>query len=118
MVFKKDADLGNDGRTVRIFGCRDFNGCNQVFLTVRPQRTDRELRAGQDDGLTQILEHETESRSCIGHCVGAVQDHKAVKRIVVVVYYFNQFGPKCRFHIRGVDGGIKLVRRDTIIESF
>ena len=111
MVFKKDADLGNDGRTVRIFGCRDFNGCNQVFLTVRPQRTDRELRAGQDDGLTQILEHETESRSCIGHCVGAVQDHKAVKRIVVVVYYF-------RFHIRGVDGGIKLVRRDTIIESF
>ena len=51
MVFKKDADLGNDGRTVRIFGCRDFNGCNQVFLTVRPQRTDRELRAGQDDGL-------------------------------------------------------------------
>ena len=108
MVFKKDADLGNDGRTVRIFGCRDFNGCNQVFLTVRPQRTDRE----------QILEHETESRSCIGHCVGAVQDHKAVKRIVVVVYYFNQFGPKCRFHIRGVDGGIKLVRRDTIIESF
>lgn len=38
-------------------GC-NLEGGNQVFLTIGADFANRELRTGDDDGLTEIAEHE------------------------------------------------------------
>lgn len=41
------------------------------------------LGAGEDDGFTQVFAHEGQGGGCVGHSIGAVEDHKAVKVLVV-----------------------------------
>ena len=95
-----------------------FDGSNQVFLSVRAQGSDRQLRTGKDNRLREVFEHEAERRCRIRHRVGAVQDDKAVKVIVVIIYDFDNLGPQRRFHIRGVDGRVELIGRDAVVEAF
>lgn len=48
------------------------------FCARRPH-----LGAGQDDGFTQVFAHEGQGGGCVGHSIGTVEDHKAVKVLVV-----------------------------------
>lgn len=41
------------------------------------------LGAGQDDGFTQVFTHEGQGGGCVGHSIGTVEDHEAVKVLVV-----------------------------------
>lgn len=43
------------------------------------------LWAGQNDGFTQVFAHEGQGGGCVGHSVGTVEDHEAVKVLVVLL---------------------------------
>lgn len=44
---------------IRIFCSSDFNSSDEIFFPVCTQSSDRELGAGEDHRLTQILKHKT-----------------------------------------------------------
>ena len=104
-----DAHLGHHGSPLLVL-CRSYlDGRNQVLLAVRPQLADGQLRAGEDDGLRQVLQHVAQRRCRVGHRVRAVQHHEAVVAVVVVGYHVAQVSPPCRRHVARVDGRLKLV---------
>lgn len=83
VVFEEDAYFGYDGLVV-FFGGGYLDGGDEVFFSVGAEHADGQLRAGQDDGLAQVFEHEAEGGSGIGHRVGTVQDDKAV--VIMVIF--------------------------------
>ena len=106
-VFEEDAHFGHHRLAVGRLGCCNLNACQEVFLAVRAQLADGQLRASEDDGLAQILEHETQGRCREGHRVRAMQDDET---IVAVVFLANDLGnphPVFRLHIARVDGRAK-----------
>ena len=117
-VFEEDADFGYHGRTVGTAGGGNFDGGDEVLLAVRAQGADGQLRAGQDDRLAQVFQHEAQGRGGIGHGVCAVQDDKAVEALVVIVYDFDYLGPHQRLHVRRIDGRVELVGADVVVEPF
>ena len=116
-ILEEDAYFGDYRGAVGIFGGSYFDGGDEIFLAVGAQGADGELRAGEDDGFGEVLEHEAEGRGGVGHSVGAVQDDKAVEVVVVIVDYFDNLCPKGGLHIGRVDGGIELVGRDAVVEA-
>ena len=58
-ILKEYADFRNYREAV-FFGSSNLNGGNQVFLPVRPQHTDWQLRTGQNHRLSQILQHKAQ----------------------------------------------------------
>lgn len=60
----------------------DRQGTQEIVDAIVADLGERDLRAGDDDGLGEILEHERQGRSRVAHGVGAMQHHE---RIVVVV---------------------------------
>ena len=46
---KENTNLRNNGCTIRIFSCCNFDGCDEVFLSVCAQSPDRELGTCEDD---------------------------------------------------------------------
>ena len=91
-------------RTVFVLGRSYLDGGNEVLLSVCSEFTYRQLRAGQDDGFAQILEHEAEGRSRESHRVGAMQDDKTVEPVIVVGNDANQFPPVFKPHIARLAG--------------
>ena len=63
-ILKEHTDFRNYREAV-FFGGSNLYGSNQVFLPVRPQHTDWQLRTGQNHRLSQILQHKAQGRSRI-----------------------------------------------------
>ena len=112
VVAEEDTHLGYQRFAGAVFGGGYFDGGDEVFLTVGAQHADGQLRAGEDDGLVEVLEHEAQGRCRVGHCVGTVQHDKAVEQVVVVGDDVHEFHPRTGFDFRRVDGGLELYGRD------
>ena len=74
------------------------------------------MRAGEDDGLRQVLEHVGEGRGGVGHRVGAVQHDEAVVVGVAVGDAVGDVGPPRGRHVAGVDGRRELEGVDLRVE--
>ena len=74
------------------------------------------MRAGEDDGLRQVLEHVGEGRGGVGHRVGAVQHDEAVVVCVAVGDAVGDVGPPRGRHVAGVDGRRELEGVDLRVE--
>ena len=94
LILEKDAYFGDNGSTVRILGSSYLDGGDEVFFSISSQGADGELGARENNRFGEVLEHETESGSGIGHGVGSVEDDKAVEVVVVVVDYLDDFCPE------------------------
>ena len=116
MLSEKYAYLGHHGAPVAVLCCCQFNGGQEVLLAVGAQDTYGELAACQDDGLVQVLQHETERRGSVGHGVGAVEYHEPIVAVIVCVDDPDQCGPQFGRHVRRVDRRFKLVVVDGIAE--
>ena len=77
----------------------DYQGPEKVVGGVVLQLQHRHLRARQDDGLPQVLQHEAEGRTRVGQTVGSVQDHEGVEELVIPSDGPGNVGPAF-----GVDG--------------
>ena len=64
----------------------------------------------------QVLEHEREGRSGVGHGVGAVEHDKPVELVVTLAYLHGQLLPVGRVDVRRVDGRIELYVLYVIIQ--
>ena len=60
----------------------DRQGTQEIVDAIVAHLGEQDLRAGDDDGLGEILEHERQGRRRVAHGVGAMQHNE---RIVVVV---------------------------------
>ncbi len=89
------------------------------------------LRPRDDDGLSQVLQHEAERRGGVGEGVGAVEDDEAVEVLVgvldvldgrgqqvqvrrlhemgVAVAHLRDLNPVVHGHVAGVEEGVVLV---------
>ena len=107
VVFEEDADLLDEGKiTLARGGYLDRR--QEVLLPIRAEHPQWQLRAGQDDGLTQILEHEAERRGGKGHRVRPVQDDETVVRRVMVGNEAGEAGPRLRTHVGRVERLVEL----------
>ena len=95
---------------------RDLDGRDEVFAAVRAQHADRDLAAGENHGLGQVFEHETQCRCGVGHGVRAVQYDEPVVAGVVVADQLGQRRPVCRGDVRRVDHGIHRQHVDVHVE--
>ena len=112
-----DTHLGHHRRAVLPFGCGHLNAGDKVFLAIGAQLANGQLRAGKDDGLRQVLEHERQGRGGVGHRVGAVEHNEAVVLVVVVGNDMGQLGPERRRHIAGIDRRVELVGGDVEVRG-
>ena len=87
-----------------------LDGRDEVLLAVRTEFANRQLRAGQNHRLAQVLEHKAEGRSGIGHRVCAMQDNEAVEAVVVVGDNADEFPPMLQSHIARIDGRVEGIR--------
>ena len=110
MVFKKEADFGDES----FVAGGQFEGTDEILTAVAPQHTHRQLAAGENDGFGEVLEHEAEGRSRVGHGVGAVQNHKAVVVVVFAFYAFGNIHPEIGGHVRGIDDIVQLTGVDSV----
>lgn len=92
----------------RVVG-RDVEGVEQVLLPVGAQLGERDLGAGDDDRLVQILQHEGERRGGERHGVGAVQNDETIVLVVVVTNILGDALPVRRRHVGRVDEGCIFV---------
>lgn len=74
----------------------NIESIQQVFESVIFTLRKRDLRSGQDDGLAQILQHKTQSRSSICDAIGAMENNEAIEQGVISEYCFRYFGPTSR----------------------
>lgn len=75
---EEEADLGQ-----RRERARDDEPAKNILIGVVPELTERDLGAGDDDGLAKILEQEREGRGGKRHGVGPVKEEEAVKLGVI-----------------------------------
>lgn len=71
--FRDDEGSGNDERA------------EEVVNAVGLEGEDGSLRAGEDDGLSEVGHHEGEGGGRVGEGVGAVEDDEAVEEVVVLL---------------------------------
>ena len=64
---------------------RNYQAAEQIVGRVGLQLAHGQLRAGEDNRLAEVLQHEGERGAGVGETVGAVQDDEAVEEGVVVV---------------------------------
>lgn len=88
-VVEEEAYLG-DGE-----GPRDDEGAEQVVDGVGLQGEDGGLRAGEDDRLAEVGEHEGEGGAGVCEAVCAMEDDEAVEEGVVVLDCACYLGPAC-----------------------
>lgn len=55
VIFKENTYFGDNSCTVRILGSSNLDCSDQIFFSVRTQRSDWQLRTGQNNRLTQIF---------------------------------------------------------------
>ena len=86
-------------------------GCDDVVAGVVADFAQRDLGSGQDYRLRVSPQHEGERRGGIGHCVGTVQDDKAIVGVVVFGDHTSNFIP---FQYRDIGGIQKRVHVNDI----
>ena len=111
-----DAHLGHEGSALGILRRGDLDGGDEVLLAVGAELSDGQLRAGEDDGLREVLEHVGEGRGSVGHRVGAVEHDEAVVVVVVVGDAVGDVGPAGGRHVARVDGRRELEGVDRGVE--
>ena len=116
-VLEVERHFGDDGTAVDA-GSGDFDGRDEVLAAVGAQDADGDLAAGEDHGLGEVFQQETQRRGRIGHRVGAVQDDESVVSGVVVADELGQSEPVCGFDVRGVDHRVDRVDVDIDVEAF
>ena len=90
---------------------------NQVFFAIGSHLANRQLRAGDNHGFTQIFEHKTQCRRRKRHRVGAVKHHKSIVGIVVVFNGMRHVAPMLWAHVAAIDGRIELDIVDVVVEQ-
>ena len=103
-VLEVERHLGHDGPPL-VPGSGDLDGRDEVLASVGAQHADRNLAAGEDDGLGEVLEQKAQRRSGVGHGVGAVQDDEAVVAGVVVADELREGDPVGGSDVRRIDDG-------------
>ncbi len=116
VVFKENRHFPNHRLARHVDGGGYLEGGNEVFLAVGPDLADGQLRAGDDDRLVEVAEHEGERRGCIGHRVGAVEHDKSVIFLIVMLDGARNLLPSPLVHVAGVNGGMELDVVDVIVE--
>ena len=113
---KADTDFGNTSSAEFVTVGSKFDSRDEVFLAVGTQHADGQLAACENDGLAEIFQHDRQSRGCVSHGVGAVQNDKAVVLLIAVGDDAHQFGPQLRLHITRVDRRVKLIAMQVVIK--
>ena len=114
-VLEVERYLGYE-RSLRVVRSGDFDRRDKVLASVGAQYADRDLAAGENHGLGQVFEHETQCRCGVGHGVRAVQYDEPVVAGVVVADQLGQRRPVCRGDVRRVDHGIHRQHVDVHVE--
>ena len=104
MAAEIDAYLWHLCVALHIFGGGHLYRGDEVLLAVGAQLSDGQLRASENDGLGEVLQHVGEGRGGVGHRVSAMKNHKAIVVVVVVGYYMAQVSPQLGRHVAGIDG--------------
>ena len=81
---------------------------NKVVDGICAELSHGDLRARDNDCFSQALQHEGQGRGCVGHGVCSMEDHKAIKSLVVSVDIPGNFGPVRHLHVAGVQQRIEL----------
>ena len=89
---------------------------DEVILAVGTLLSDGQWRAGENDGLRQILQHIGQGRGGVGHCIRTVQHHEAIVLPVVVGDAVAEICPQGGCHVAGIDGRIELEGLNTSIK--
>ncbi len=78
---------------------------------VSPSRASpaTDLRAGENDGLPKVLQHEGECRGRVAHGVCAMEDNECIERLVVSGDVLGDQRPVLHRHVAGVEERIVLV---------
>ena len=98
-----DAAVKDQGDVFRIVVTGVVDAVPQVHLGIGAVGVDGHLGAGDDDGLSGILDHVTQGGRGVGHGIGAVGDDEAVVVVVVGLNGTDDLRPDLRRHIGGVD---------------
>ena len=83
---------------------RRRKGAQKVEPRVGQGMVQRQLRAGEDDGLALARQHERQRRRRVGHGVRAVGDDHAVAGFERLVRRTGQRAPFLRLHVAGIEG--------------
>ena len=78
-VTKVASDLRND------VGPSHDESSEEIITAIRPRLKERDLRASDDDALSQILHHEGQSGCSVGHCVRSMKDNETIKSFIVAL---------------------------------
>ena len=116
VVLEEDGDLLHARASLLIDGSSHLQGGNEVLLAVGAHLADGQLRAGDDDGLAQVLEHETQGRCREGHRVGAMQHDKAVVEVVALLDGQRDVAPVRGVHVAAVDRRFELEMFNLVVQ--
>ena len=114
-VLEVERHLGHE-RPLRVVRSGDFDRRDKVLASVGAQYADRDLAAGEDDRLGEVLQQETQRRSGVGHRIGAVQDDESVVARVVVADELRQMEPQRRSDVRRVDDRRERLHVDAYLQ--
>lgn len=101
-VAEEKAHLGDDK------GSGNDERAEQVVDGIGLESKDWGLRAGKDDGLAQVGQHEGEGRGRVSQRIGAVEDDEAVKKVVVFLDGSGHVGPVVGRDVAGVEQRVKF----------
>ena len=87
---------------------RDEHGVDDVVAPVGADLPKRDLRAGEDDGLRQIFQHERQRRRRIGHRVRPVEDDEAVIRFIALRDRAAHLVPFAHGHVGRVEQRVEF----------
>lgn len=80
-----------------------LHGVDQIPGRITADYAHRNLTAGKDDGLAEVLKGEGKRRCGVGHSIGAVQNHEA---IILLIDFINRAGEQAP--VFGMDIGAVL----------
>ncbi len=96
-------------------GCY-LQGGDEILLTVGADFAYWQLRAGDNHRLAQVFEHERQSRSRVGHGVGAMQNHETVVTVIILDYASGNILPVGGMHVAGIERRLELNVVDVVVE--
>ena len=94
----------------------DLDTCHEIFFAIGAQLAHRQLTAGQDDRLGQVLQQVRQCRGRISHGVSSMKDHKTVILVVAFGNDAYELSPISRIHVAGIDGRRELIYVDPCLE--
>ena len=71
MIFKENTYLRHTRLAIHLRG-RDLHRSDEILSRVAAHHAHRQLRAGEDDRLGKVFEHETQGRGTVSHGIRAV----------------------------------------------